>query len=89
MQVSLDPTLQNCVNEKVRSGQFESANDLLNAAVALMKDQEEWTPEDVANLRQDLAEAIAQSERGEVAQLDMEEIKARVRDASLRQPKAG
>lgn len=89
MNVSLDPKLQQYVDDKVRAGEYESPDEVLNAAVSLMKDQEEWTPEDVAHLRQDIAHAIEQLDRGEGRPLDMDAIKARVIETARRQQRAG
>ena len=88
MNVSLEPKLQGYVDEKVRSGQYESANEVLNAALSLMRDQEEWTPEDVEALRRDVAHAAAQLDRGEGAPWDAEEIKERIKATVLRRQKA-
>jgi antitoxin ParD1/3/4 len=88
MDLSLDPKLRHYVEEKVRSGQYGSPTEVLNAAVSFMKDQEEWTPEDIEALRQDVAHAAAHLDRGEGAPWDADEIKERIKATVLRHQKA-
>ena len=47
MTVSLTREMQEYVNEKVRTGQFASAEEAVNGLLALFKEQEELTPEDL------------------------------------------
>lgn len=89
MNVSLDRKLQQYIEEKVRAGQYKSSDEALNATVTLMKDQEEWTAEDVELLRRDVAHAIEQLDRGEGKPLDMDAIKARVIETARAQQRAG
>ncbi len=75
MNLSLSADLEKFVEEKVRSGQFDSPEEVVRGALALMKAQDALTPADVAELRQMLAPAIAQADRGELTPLDMGDVK--------------
>jgi antitoxin ParD1/3/4 len=65
MTLSLTPEVQAFVAEKVRSGQYRSAEEAVNALLAMAMEQERLTPEDVADLRAQLDPAIAEADRGE------------------------
>lgn len=82
MELSLTPDLQRFVDEKVKSGQFASAAEVITTALELMKDQDEMTPEDIEELRAELAVGLDQLERGECAEWDVEEVKAHLREAA-------
>ena len=78
MNLSLSPDLVRFVDEKVRSGQFESPEQVVREALALLKAQESVTEEDVAELRKMLAPAIEQATTGGLTPLDMEEVKRKL-----------
>jgi antitoxin ParD1/3/4 len=41
MNVSLLPELEKLVNEKVQSGQYDSSDEVVNAALQLLKDRDQ------------------------------------------------
>ena len=75
MTLSLSPDLQKFVAEKVRSGQYDSPEEVVREALALLKAQDDLTPADLDDLRRMLAPAIAEADRGELTPLDMDEVK--------------
>jgi putative addiction module CopG family antidote len=79
MDISLGPELEGFVQAKVREGGFASPADVVRSALEMWKAQEELTPDDVDELRSDLALAVEQSRRGQSTPLDMQEIKEEVR----------
>ena len=81
MTISLTPEIQQFVAEKVRSGQYKSADEAVNALLAMTMSQERLTPEDVAHLRRELDPAIAEADRGEFANFTAEEVIAERRAA--------
>jgi antitoxin ParD1/3/4 len=90
MNLSLSPDLQKFVDEKVRSGQYDSPEAVVRTALALLKSQDDLTPDDVDELRRMLAPAIDRADRGEVEPWDVEEIRAEVeRRSNEKQQKAG
>src|SRR4051794_37487938 len=51
MEITLPSDLQKFVEEKVREGQFASADQVIVGALAVLREQEELRDEDVAELR--------------------------------------
>jgi putative addiction module CopG family antidote len=85
MEIVLDPELQKFADEQVRAGHYRSVSDVVNLALSLMKAQDEYD----ADLREKVAHAVAQLDRGEGRPMDMDAIKARVIAAVKTQQKAG
>ena len=65
------------VDEKVRSEQSDSPEGVVRGALTLPKAQDARLAADVAELRKTVANGIAQAGRGELAPLDMQEVKRR------------
>jgi Arc/MetJ-type ribon-helix-helix transcriptional regulator len=63
MKIDLDPEAQRFIEEKVKAGAYPSAADAVNGLLAQAKLQEEWTADDVAELRALVAVAAEQSAR--------------------------
>lgn len=74
MQVSLTPELQRFVEEKLKSGDFESASDVVGSALAMWKAQEELSSADLDELRAQINVGLDQARRGESTPLDMNAI---------------
>ena len=69
--IQLTPSQQSFVDSQIATGIFRDSNEVVKAALELLSSrQREYSQ---------LAEAIAQVERGEVAELDVEDIKRRGR----------
>ena len=83
MNVSLVPELQELVNEKVRSGQYGSSDEVVSAALQLLKERE--AEEFLENL---LQEAEESGEPTEMTEQDWDDIRREVREHSRRR-KAG
>jgi antitoxin ParD1/3/4 len=69
--IQLTPDQQNFVDAQVATGSYQSANEVVQAALDLLESRHREYAQ--------LTEAIAQVERGEVAELDVEDIKRRGR----------
>ena len=85
MEIVLDPDLQSFADEQVRAGHYRSVSDVVNFALSLMKAQDEYD----ADVREKVAHAIAQLDRGEGRPMDMDAIKARVIATVKTQQRAG
>ena len=73
MTRSLSPEIQRFIDEQVKEGRFASPEDLIEAAVADMRDADEaLDEEDLAAIR----EADAQLDRGEG--IELSEVRARL-----------
>jgi antitoxin ParD1/3/4 len=74
MDISLKPELAKFVAEKIRAGQFTDASDVVNEALEVLKEQEEFSPEHEAYLRRELQKGIDQLNQGQHADFDAEKI---------------
>jgi antitoxin ParD1/3/4 len=80
MNVSLTPELERLVNDKVASGLYTSASEVIREALRLLKGQDEVRRLlSVQELRRDIAAGLDQLDRGQSAALDMAAIKAKAR----------
>ncbi len=66
MNVSLTPDLEELVQQKVKSGRYQSANEVVRAALQLLEQQDMQLQMRLEQLRREVAIGIEQSERGEV-----------------------
>ena len=82
MNVSLSPELERFIEEKVRAGQYQTADDLINSAVSILHQQERLSRNDIMELRQEIALGIEQLDRGESAPWDAAMLKDKVRKQS-------
>ena len=79
MNVSLTPELERIVDEKVASGLYTSASEVIREALRLLKERDEVRKVALAELRRDLAAGLDELNRGESSVLDIEAIKAQGR----------
>jgi antitoxin ParD1/3/4 len=81
MTISLTPEVQKFVAEKVRSGQYKTPDEAVNALLSMTMQQERLTPDDVEELRAQLDPAIAEADRGEFVEFTAEDVIAERRAA--------
>jgi putative addiction module CopG family antidote len=78
MQVKLPNSLQAFVEEEVRSGHFNSPEQVIQAAVANLRIERElegpMDQSEIEELRSELAKGVAQADRGELEPWDSDEI---------------
>jgi antitoxin ParD1/3/4 len=79
MNVLLKPDLEKFIADKLKTGQYTDANQVVNKALEVLKEQDEFTPEHERYLRLELQRGIDQLERGEYAQFNAEKIIAEER----------
>ncbi len=79
MNVQLKPELERFVAERVKTGQYADASDIVNEALEVLKEQEEFTPEHEATLRREVRRGIEQLDAGQSAVFDAEKIIAEER----------
>ena len=87
MNVSLTPALEKLVNQKVRSGMYSSASEVIREALRMLKEQGDWQQRRLEALRKDIAIGLQQADRGEVALLDVVNLKARLRKRLRERPR--
>ena len=79
MNVSLTPELESLVQEKVKSGLYNSASEVIREALRLLQEQDQLRQIRMQNLRKEIQIGIDQLDRGEGVPYDMEAIKVRAR----------
>ena len=68
MNVSLTPELERFVNQRLRSGMYGSASEVIRAGLRLLKEREKLVEARLAELRQEIAVGIEQADRGELVE---------------------
>jgi len=76
MKIYLPSDLQEFVAEKVESGAYHSASEVISQALRLLKDWDALRECRLEELRREIQIGLDQADRGEVAPLDIEAIKA-------------
>lgn len=89
INVSLTPQLEELVREKVSSGRYNSASEVVREALRLMDTYERVRESTLAKLRADVEAGWQQLKEGKVKDFDPEAIKHRGRErlAQLRKAK--
>ncbi len=77
MNINLTPQLEELVRQKVSSGRYNSASEVVREALRLMEAQDRLQAVKLERLRQDIREGL---ESGPAGELDIEEIKRRGRE---------
>jgi len=70
MNISLTPALEKLVDEKVSSGMYQTASEVVREGLRLLKERDE----EMQRLRQDIQEGIDAIERGDYKEYDLDSI---------------
>jgi antitoxin ParD1/3/4 len=76
MNISLTPELEAMIQEKVRSGLYHTASEVVREALRLFQEREQLYAIRLEELRKEIAKGVEQLERGEGREVTAEEIKA-------------
>ncbi len=76
MNVNLTPELERLVSQKVQSGLYNSASEVVREALRLMQERDELRRIRTVELRNEVKRGFEQSLRGESKPLDIASIKA-------------
>ncbi len=79
MNVSLTRELDRLVHEKVATGLYGSASEVVREALRLLKEMDTVRQHRLDALRRDVAVGIRQADRGDLVRLDAKAIRARGR----------
>jgi antitoxin ParD1/3/4 len=79
MNVSLTPELKEFVEQKVRSGLYQTASEVVRDGLRLLRERDELRRDQLEALRRDIAVGVDQADRGQVAPLNAKETLAGVR----------
>lgn len=74
MTVALPSELEEIVNARIQSGQYQSPGEVVREGLRLLQEQEMLRQIKLEQLRKDIAIGIEAADRGEVAPLDVEDI---------------
>ena len=88
MNVSLTPKLVALIEERVRSGRYQTASEVVREALRLLEDFDQVRAAKLKELRKDIAAWLKDLDRGRSAAFDQDladDIKAKGRKALARQ----
>ena len=74
MNISLKPELEQFVTQKVSSGQYANASDLMNVALEAFLEEEEFSPSYESYLRREIQRGIDQLDAGQYSDFTAESI---------------
>jgi antitoxin ParD1/3/4 len=77
MNVSLTPELEQMIQEKVASGLYASASEVVREALRIMRTRDEARQQKLTELRREVQEGVDAAARGEL--YDAEEVFAELR----------
>ena len=78
MNVSLRKELEQFIDDRVKSGRYSSADEVVEEALWLLRERDRTSTERLAELKAKIREGIEASERGEV--VDGEEVFAELEE---------
>ncbi len=85
MNVSLTPELEEYIAEKVSTGMYHTASEVVREGLRLLKERDELQQMRLAEMRKQIAEGLAQLDRGEG--IPAEEVFKEMRERSRRRRK--
>lgn len=84
MNLSLPPDLEQFVHQKVESGKYPTANDVIREGLRLLQERDESYQKKLEDLRKEIAVGIEQADQGKVAPFTTETIQRILTDVRNR-----
>lgn len=84
MEIPLLRELEQLINDKVATGKYISANEVVGEALRLLQERDEFRRMEAEGLRREIMVGYEQTKRGEVAPLDVGGIKTEGRERLAR-----
>ena len=84
MNVSLTPTLEELVQQKVATGLYNSASEVIREALRLLEERDEMRKIRLGALRKEVSVGLSQFERGEVSEYDDQSLNTLAADVKAR-----
>ena len=75
MNVSLPPELEARVRQRVESGMYGSASEVIREALRLFEAYEQIKTAKLDSLRQDIAKGLSDAKKGRAKEVDFEKLK--------------
>lgn len=85
LNVSLTPELERFVQDRVATGRYQTASEVVREGLRLLEHQEEQRESALAALKAKLQRGAAQAERGEL--VDPDEVLKKIEDLKRRRAK--
>ncbi|HLW63864.1 MAG TPA: type II toxin-antitoxin system ParD family antitoxin [Gemmataceae bacterium] len=79
MKISLTPELEQLIQEKVNSGQYRSAVEVIHEGLQLLRERDVRNEQKLAELRGEIDLGLKDLEQGRVAPVDAEKTLAGIR----------
>lgn len=76
METTLAPDIQEMVRRQFETGHYSTTDDVLREALRLLRERDADSQRRLEALRADIAIGLADIERGDVAEWNVDEIKA-------------
>ena len=76
MDIRLRPELEALIRQDVQRGQYQSVDEFVERAIALLHEQETWLAENKGKIETQITEGYASAQRGEL--VDAEEVRSRL-----------
>ncbi|MBX9668348.1 MAG: type II toxin-antitoxin system ParD family antitoxin [Candidatus Obscuribacterales bacterium] len=86
MNVSLSPELEQLIDQKVKSGMYNSASEVIRAGLRLLQEQDELRQIRLRELKHEVQKGLDQIDRGEI--VDGDEVFQELRDRNLKYKQA-
>ncbi len=83
MTISLPSELEQLIEERIQSGRYHSAVEVIVDALHLLRQRDEQDEQKRENLRRDLAAGLEQINQGKVGPLNAKETLARIRQERI------
>ncbi len=64
MQITVNPAQERFIQERLDTGLYDSANALLEEALALLEERDQWFNLDIEHLKPAIAQGVAELEAG-------------------------
>lgn len=77
MNISLTPELEQLVDDKVRSGRYASASEVIREGLRLLEEQDQLKKQHLADVRQKIERGLEQLDKG--LGIPAREVRARLR----------
>jgi antitoxin ParD1/3/4 len=78
MKIHLRPEIEALIREDVQRGPYQSVDEFVEQAVAMLHEQEAWLAQHRTEIEAQIAEGYAAAGRGEL--IDAEDVRSRLRE---------
>ena len=89
MNIVLRPELRKFVKNKISSGEYSSASDMINGALLAMQGREKLSDSELRELREDVRVGVAQADREQFVKFTAADVITQGRRMLKRKKRAG